>query len=161
MFTLKSAYYIAQNILEPNHHEESSAGDPYQPLWKKIWRMKIPSKIRTFAWRACKKGIPLKEILQHRGLNIDPACPRCRRPSKSIVHALRECSELEEVWNENSFSRSIPRDVGDIREVMLLLLEKGKSEKIEFFWVVAWNQWRLQEFFSGWSLKYFKILNSH
>jgi hypothetical protein len=97
MFTLKSAYYIAQNILEPNHHEESSAGDPYQPLWKKIWRMKIPSKIRTFAWRACKKGIPLKEILQHRGLNIDPACPRCRRPSKSIVHALRECSELEEV----------------------------------------------------------------
>ena len=97
MFTLKSAYYIAQNILEPNHHEESSAGDPYQPLWKKIWHMKIPSKIRTFAWRACKKGIPLKEILQHRGLNIDPACTRCRRPSKSVVHALRECSELEEV----------------------------------------------------------------
>ena len=24
---------------------------------------------------------------------------------------------------------------------MLLLLEKGKSEKIEFFWVVAWNIW--------------------
>ena len=35
MFTVKSAYCIAQNILEPNHPEESSVGDPYQPLWKK------------------------------------------------------------------------------------------------------------------------------
>ena len=39
------------------------------------------------------------------------------------------------------FQELYPRHVGDIREAMLLLLEKGKSVRIEFFWVVAWNIW--------------------
>uniref|UniRef100_A0A2N9HJ72 Reverse transcriptase zinc-binding domain-containing protein n=1 Tax=Fagus sylvatica TaxID=28930 RepID=A0A2N9HJ72_FAGSY len=73
MFTVKSAYCIAQNILEPNHPEESS-------------------NLRKF------------------GIKV-------------------------------VFQELYPRHVGDIREAMLLLLEKGKSVRIEFFWVVAWNIW--------------------
>ncbi|GMY31999.1 putative ribonuclease H protein At1g65750 isoform X2 [Fagus crenata] len=79
IFTVKSAYHIALNLKALNGQEESSVGDPYRNLWKHIWRLKLPSKIRIFAWRACKKGLPTMEILKGRGLDVDPQCQRCNR----------------------------------------------------------------------------------
>ena len=48
-FTVKSAYYVARKILEGNSRGESSIGDMRAPLWKKMWHLNIPAKVRIFA----------------------------------------------------------------------------------------------------------------
>ena len=47
-FSVKSAYYIALNVINLAGSRECSHGDPRIPLWKRIWQLKIPPKIRIF-----------------------------------------------------------------------------------------------------------------
>ena len=45
-FSVKSAYYVALTVINSSDCGESSHGDPRIPLWKWIWQLKIPPKIR-------------------------------------------------------------------------------------------------------------------
>ena len=45
-FSVKSAYYVALTVINSSDCGESSHGDPRIPLWKQIWQLKIPPKIR-------------------------------------------------------------------------------------------------------------------
>ena len=38
-FTVKSAYHIAHKLMDVREKEESSSGDPYRLLWKKLWHL--------------------------------------------------------------------------------------------------------------------------
>ena len=49
IFSVKSAYYVARKVLEGSEQGESSLGDVRAPLWKKMWHLNIPAKVRIFA----------------------------------------------------------------------------------------------------------------
>ena len=57
-FTVKIAYYIATKVIEAVEEGESSTDDPRSPLWKKLWHLNIPTKIRICAWRMYIDGLP-------------------------------------------------------------------------------------------------------
>jgi hypothetical protein len=66
-YTVRSGYY-----LQWRHQFGPSAGQlalpgslAINPVWKTVWRMKIPSKIKIFLWRALHGIIPLKCILSN------------------------------------------------------------------------------------------------
>ena len=48
-FTAKNAYHIAHNLLESREKEECSNGDPCKPVWRKLWHLNLPAKIKIFA----------------------------------------------------------------------------------------------------------------
>ena len=48
-FTVKSAYHIAYRLVEEKEDVESSWGDPLKPLWKCLWHLNLPAKIKIFA----------------------------------------------------------------------------------------------------------------
>ena len=58
VFSIKSAYYVALALMDPSVEAESSNGEYRTPLWKKMWQLKLPAKIRVFAWRAYMNGLP-------------------------------------------------------------------------------------------------------
>ena len=70
IFTVKSAYYVAWKILEGCDKGESSTGDTQAPLWKKMWHLNIPAKVRNFAWRLCTDAIPTMLNINKRGIQV-------------------------------------------------------------------------------------------
>lgn len=101
-FTVKSAYYIACSLVEAEETGESSSGyprTPPPPIWKKIWHLKIPSKIRIFSWRACMNGLPTGLNLSRRGVNISPMCPICDQERETTTHVLIQCEIAKQVWD--------------------------------------------------------------
>lgn len=50
-FSIKSCSHIFGNVDTPSQ------------IWKKIWGLKIPSKIAFFAWATCKEKLPTMDFL--------------------------------------------------------------------------------------------------
>ena len=98
VFTVKSAYYVALNIVKSFEEGECSYNDPREFLWKKLWHLHIPSKIKIFAWRACVDALPIMVNLQKRGIGDCDLCPCCGVESETLFHSIINCEVARRVW---------------------------------------------------------------
>ena len=96
---MKSAYYVALTVINSSDGGESSHGDPRIPLWKWIWQLKIPPKIRIFFWKVFANALPTLLNLRKRRVNIDGMCLVCGLEVESIYHALFKCVGVKNIWD--------------------------------------------------------------
>ena len=86
-------------------------------LWNGVWSMRVPPKVKTLLWRACREAMPTKSALFRRTILTDSLCVRCQAHSEDSMHALWSYPELDSMWSD-----------------------------IELFAITAWtiwNQWNL------------------
>ena len=95
-------------------------------VWKAIWRMQVPLKIRNFIWQACRNVLPTKQALIRRKIVVDPICERCKLDVENAEHALWSCLELDVVW-ANQVPWSFRHEVGfsGMKELLPWMVEKG------------------------------------
>ena len=85
--------------------EQASTSSENQKVWKGIWRIRAPNKIRLFIWRAVKGSLPTKENLHKRHILLDVTCSLCDEHQEKIMHALWLCDLAKAVWkSEVSFA---------------------------------------------------------
>ena len=142
VFLVKSAYYVAIPLVDKIERGESSNGDYKTLLWKKMWQLKIPSKVRIFSWRACINGLPTHVNLRNRGIGIDALYPLCGKAPKSTQHALIFCEKIWELWwHWQACPISLLVENHAFIDVAMQILEKGTSHDLELFFVTAWSIW--------------------
>ena len=124
VFTVKSAYYVALNMVDLSKEGESSCGDPRKRLWKKVWHLNIPSKIKIFAWRACVDALPTMVNLK-KSIGETDNCPCCGREVESIFHSIIRCEVVKRVWDcwDIQFDDN-GQELYDVSDVALQILDK-------------------------------------
>ena len=141
-FTVKSAYHIAHSLVEGSDEASSSTGDPLKPLWRRLWHLNLPAKIKIFAWRAYVNGLPSKEKMCARGINTAKECPICNKEPESIHHVLLHCEFAIRVW---SFwfegVQSFQRNHWTFPDSAIYILAHKPSHVLEYFFTVAWAIW--------------------
>ena len=60
-------------------------------MWKKIWKVQVPHKIRHFLWCATKDSLPTKQNLVARHIPFGNVCDGCGDHSESVMHVLWLC----------------------------------------------------------------------
>ena len=55
-------------------------------------------KIISFLWLCVHGSIPVKSVLANRGINCDKVCPMYKRHEETIVHLLRDCEVVRDLW---------------------------------------------------------------
>ncbi|KAK9266575.1 hypothetical protein L1049_021625 [Liquidambar formosana] len=149
MFTVKSAYYIAQNMSE---ELASPIGHVGTALWKKIWQLDIPSKIKLFAWKALHDILPVKLNLQKKKVNVDERCVLCGVSDESAIHVLKECDFAEQVWMGSQLSLSSQHSLASNFWVwMEEICGKVDDADLGLFITLAWAIWiaRNEKIFNG------------
>ena len=86
-------------MIVSNVRGESSSGDPCKLLWKRLWHLNLPAKIKVFAWRACVNGLPIMDAIFSKGISQNKICLVCGKEAKNIDHALISCDFSSLVWN--------------------------------------------------------------
>lgn len=82
---MKFAYalHASQDYSSNAHGEER--------LWKHIWPINVPPKIKCFLWRACHEAIGVCHELNKRIQNINPECHLCKSSMETVLHCLIQC----------------------------------------------------------------------
>ncbi|KAK1574914.1 hypothetical protein Q3G72_000985 [Acer saccharum] len=93
-YSVKTGYMAA---MLPSQLTSSSEPSGNNNLWKLIWRLLIPGKIKNFLWRACQHFLPSLVNLDKMGIHVDGLCPRCLRKPETICYALWGCPVLKVV----------------------------------------------------------------
>ena len=76
VFSVRTKYQVALRLNKPPTGEHSLDIQD-QRMWKKVWSLNIPPKVRTFMWRACLDVLPTNANLARRKVRIDTKCSLC------------------------------------------------------------------------------------
>ena len=141
-FTVKSVYHIAFNLLESKKGGECSSGDPYKSLWKRLWSLNLPAKVKVFAWRACINGLPTMDAICIRGISNERGCPIYKKAPECINYALLNCDFSTLVWNHWTEN---PLGMHEVRwsfiDSALFILSHHSQQVLELFFGIAWAIW--------------------
>ena len=59
-YQVKKVYEILTH--NDNVSELSSSNNTHLPVWKHLWKIKLPQKILTFTWKILNHALPVKEV---------------------------------------------------------------------------------------------------
>lgn len=124
-YTAQSGYrFLAKEnsnsatTVSPNHNDQ---------VWKLVWGLSIPNKVKNFFWRACRDAMPAKVNLQKRKILLSGVCDHCKKDSESILHALWDCLELAQTWRScPEFEFHPSHRFSNISDIMLYAQREGK-----------------------------------
>ncbi|KAJ1376166.1 Ribonuclease H domain [Sesbania bispinosa] len=97
LYSSKHGYSWLQNH---DHDMHNSA----QGIWRWIWHLAAPEKVRFMLWLALHDSLPTKEVLHRRHISDSALCPRCTIQPESIIHCLRDCSKARLIWDRLGFT---------------------------------------------------------
>lgn len=96
-FSVKSAYAFAyEEKLEQNRGDCLNAS-LCKRVWRCIWQLKLPHKLRHFAWKVGRNILATKDNLKRRKIIKDDTCVLCGQLEETTCHLLWFCKHTREV----------------------------------------------------------------
>lgn len=132
---MKNAYRSLQE------NAEEDAGGEISGFWRKLWRLKIPLKMKLFLWQAATGCLPTKFQLQTRHVPIDAICPFCLSEVESIVHILVNCPLAQECWNKLGYDVDLQVS-GSFISWLNLVFDRFKGDRRREIVMLCWSIWR-------------------
>ena len=138
-FNLAYAYKLARF--------ETLDAQTFQGSW--IWKLDTLPKIKHFLWLCFHSSIPVKKVLESRGIIHDACCPLCRNQEESILHTLRDCPVAMNFWQKFR----IPHNISNFMHLSLTdwLSTNCLDNKLSringipwsiIFPLAVWNLWK-------------------
>ena len=99
-FTVNSAYHEewehqhGRKLRMTNSIQASSTS----PVWRTVWKLNVPSKVKIHVWKTLLGAIPCQGVLANRHIITSSQCPLCNSDCESIRHALFLCPRVQQVW---------------------------------------------------------------
>ncbi|KAK3218383.1 hypothetical protein Dsin_012353 [Dipteronia sinensis] len=74
VYSVRSGYWIAK---DKDSNPSCISLNPSVSWWKFLWRLRLPTKIKNFIWKACNDWIPTNINLAVHGVKVETFCPFC------------------------------------------------------------------------------------
>ena len=141
-YSVKSGYRKAQKAWKELNWAESSRGAVGREVWKTLWKLKVPNKIKVFGWRACHSILPTRVNLYKRRIIANNRCEVCKTEPEIEIHVLWNCGVAQDIWAGCS-ARLQKCHMGqeDMINLWEELIARLTIEELELFLVQAWIIW--------------------
>ncbi|KAM5555594.1 hypothetical protein ABKV19_023491, partial [Rosa sericea] len=141
-FSVKSAYLVARDFSIGHIFASSSTGDPYAPLWKALWKAKVPNKVAIFGWRAAHNLLPTRVALTAKGYTGELQCVVCSQLVETLEHLFCDCTIAREILSSPPLS--IPSSSLPWKEWLLERTTSLSSTLFDKLLILLWSIWRNQ-----------------
>ena len=124
--------------------EGFSNGESHKSFWRRIWRLHLPNKMKSFAWRVCHNIIPMKANLKRRKLIKESLCEACGLEEEISGHAFWDCEHAREVWHLLGITfktqRVLYREFVDLIWYLMFVQHVG-DVVLEMVFMISWCMW--------------------
>lgn len=97
-YSVRSAYHLLKEESQRGIAEPSVAGN--NGIWKDIWKIRAPQRIKNFMWRVSKHILPTRCWLEQKGVAPDADCLlcHCHNDMESQDHLFMHCQVIRSFW---------------------------------------------------------------
>ncbi|KAK9985942.1 hypothetical protein SO802_030893 [Lithocarpus litseifolius] len=144
-FSVRSAYKVAQAEGLDGEGAGCSSSSEIRKVWRFLWGMNLPNKIKHFAWKACRNILATKENLRRRNIVDNGLCVCCGSHTETVGHLFWFCDHAKEIWTSSKLST--PFEVmpsWDFMEVMCQVQRWNDSFPglVERTVMICWGIWK-------------------
>lgn len=79
--------------------ETSNINDMERNLYKQIWSLHCPAKIKILLWKLVPNYVLTFQNFHHKRIKTENRCSRCQNFSESSAHVVRDCLFAKQVWS--------------------------------------------------------------
>ncbi|KAH9686509.1 putative reverse transcriptase/RNA-dependent DNA polymerase [Citrus sinensis] len=128
-FTVRSCYNVLNSALNSSNTK----------VWKFLWGLEVPGKVKHFIWRALINVLPTADSLLSRKVDVSLICPICSVANESVYHCLVECLFAQSCWLLSSLGtgRRCSSFVDWIEQIFI----KCRKEECTLAVMVCWKLW--------------------
>jgi hypothetical protein len=161
-FSMKSAYYFEWNHINGRRLTRADEQGPtsLNRVWDNLWKLKIPSKIKFFVWKALHGTIPGIAILAYIHIPVSPQYPVFSEGPEDIIHLIFSFRRVMEIWHSLGLTQVMNSALMDhsgsvvleeiLRNQNLMQSRNGITDLKELICVGAWYiWWQRIEFVNG------------
>lgn len=129
VFSVRSAYYCEWDDQYGSKlgQEGGQSSSMNHPVWKQVWKLKMPGKVKIFIWRCLHNAIPFRSTLANRHIPVSGECPVCHAGAEDSKHALFGCKRARSVWLElgllDEINKATPTDREGAKVIEFLLCD--------------------------------------
>ncbi|KAF3966654.1 hypothetical protein CMV_009261 [Castanea mollissima] len=103
-FTVSNAYRLAQEIEAKGCNASCSDLMKMHGVWRGVWSMNLPNKIKLFAWKAYNGILATKDSLFRRKITTNNICEACGMNVETIMHMLCFLYRGTMVWSSSKLT---------------------------------------------------------
>lgn len=119
-----------------------------QQVWNRLWKLPIPSKVRTFVWRASSNILPTRANLVRWKVPIDLKCAICGTNDDTVIHMLWQCPLACNVWAlVCGRLQKCDSSAQTFLSLARTLVEKLPRRDLETWFMVTWSIWNARNRF--------------
>ena len=136
-FSTSSAYKLLAAAASSDRASTSNQADQ-SGLWKRLWKLQVPNKIKHFIWRVCNNALPTKCNLKQRHIADSDVCKLCNDAPEDALHALCFCSYVALVWlTHHWFQSMISPPPLSFRDLLNKFIQVDDEFRPELFAIIS------------------------
>lgn len=135
IFWVKDVYAFASSSMD-----QASCSLGPDPVWDRLWKLKVPPKVREFACRTCWDIISHGVNLCKKGVSDFIQCHRCGK-DENLRHLLFECPWSIKFWVTANVSYDYPLG-SSFRDVVDWVWGRLGCKGVESFLTFCWSIWK-------------------
>ena len=138
-FTIKSALSIIRKDVAVDREN----------YWTRLWKIKVPQRVKAFAWLLLHDKLMLNANRLERGLTDNPSCGFCANEYEDRDHVFRRCPRAISVWNAFAYWNLGRKGSGD-DFLCWCLVNLQDTEQLEswpsHFLIILWYLWKWRNY---------------
>lgn len=78
-----------------------SSSSKIRKVWRSLWGMNLPNKVKHFSWKVCVNILDTKENLWRRNITNNRLCEYCGTHTETVGHLFWFCEHAKEIWSSS------------------------------------------------------------
>ncbi|XP_057418408.1 uncharacterized protein LOC130712598 [Lotus japonicus] len=127
---------------------QSGDSQPSNRIFGTIWKFKGPPKVQSFLWKVAHVRLLTNKERMKRRMTSDGLCPRCIDAEETVIHALRDCPHIQQIWNafllDKDWSKFYSQGISNWLDFNLRrnFVQRGGLSWPLLFGIIAWQIWK-------------------